>query len=257
MIHKYIFTFFLVTCYFLLGKDPSSDTNENLDSLNLDNIELDSIELNVYSEIYLHSNELNLHSVLMMNRTEKDIYVFWNSFLFQNLFSENQINRKKTAFMNEILMFRKGNPVMTNYIDSSSNSIPVFIKLPKYSEYKRRPQNKGQTIVLFFKDLNKYISLKDRKSVELKIIVNYIDSDDVKIIKDKFGIDISERAIFPSDTRISTFSRVDDTSGYIECFNSPETDIDLSEFNEILKSKIKKLTVYVYPDIFEIDPSRK
>jgi hypothetical protein len=77
------------------------------------------------------------------------------------------------------------------------------------------------------------------------------------MINERFGIDISQRAIIPLDTRISTFSKVDDTSGYVDCFHSPVSDIDLSEFNEILKSKVKQLVVNVYPDIFEIDPRRK
>jgi hypothetical protein len=96
-----------------------------------------------------------------MNRTEKEIFVFWNSFIFQNLITESNIKQKKTAFMNEIVMFRKGNPVVPTYIDSNSNSLPVFIKLPKYSEYKKRTQNKGQSIKISFDDLNKYIKLKD------------------------------------------------------------------------------------------------
>lgn len=251
MNYKLIFLITMVSCYFSYGYHPPYEPYKNNDDLILD-----SIELNVYAEIYLHSNTLNLDDVLMMNRTEKDIYVFWNSFIFQNLINKSNINQKKTAYMNELIIYKKDSSVTPNYKDSISNSVPVFIKLPRYSEYQKRTQNKGQNIKLFFDDLNQYISIEDHRYIELKVTVNYIDSDDAKMLNEKFGINISEQAIIPLDTRISTFSRLEGTTGYVDCFNSTKIDKDLKEFNDILKSMIKKLTIYVHPDIFEFDPSR-
>jgi hypothetical protein len=219
-------------------------------SINFDDI-VDSIEIYVHANIYLNSNTLDLDDILISNNSDKDIYIFWNSFVFQNMIQMDSTPIKKNPYMNELIIYKRGNPVVPNYLDSISIYNPIFIKFPKYNEYKKRHQNKGQSIKVFANNLNKTISYKERNSIELKITFNYLNSEDLNLLKDKYEIDFSERAIIPLDTRISTYCNLEKSFGYIDCFNSTKIIKDLKEFNTIISSLIKEITVIVYPNVFE------
>lgn len=238
----------LVPINFLFGFHPPYDR--------FDKSEKDSLDLYVSADIYLKSNNINIEGIILSNYTDKDIYVFWNSFVFQNLIQDDNSIIKKTAYMNELTIFRNESRSIAKYIDSTSNAIPVLIKFPKNSERKKRPQNKGQSIELFFNDLNEFISTKDQNLVKLKVTINYLESEDVEFINEKFGINLADKAIMPLDTKISTFSRLKESYGYVDCFNSNEINRNLNEFHSIISSKIKHLTIYIYPAIFESDPNQ-
>ena len=228
-------------------------------SINIDDIEesifeKDSIELYVHANVYLNRNTLDLDDIIIFNNSDKDIYIFWNSLVFQNIIQMDSTPLKKNSFMNELTIYKRDNPVIPQYLDSSSTYNPIFIKFPKYSEFKKRPQNKGQSIKVFVNNLNNSISYDERNSIELKLTINYLNSEDLNLLKDRFDIDFFERAIIPLDTRISTYSRLEESNGYIDCFNSTKIDKEQKEFDTMIRSLIKVLTVKIRPNIFERNP---
>lgn len=220
-------------------------------------------EIRLYSSgnITLEDNYFNIETITPINDSDEDIYIFWSNFLAVNLLDKNvRQGIKKQITTNEILIYDTNftqNQKTLNYKDSAILNYPVFLKFPSKKNIIEKVRNRGFSITFYQDNLSNDLKNPLDYSNRFSLVLNYLKESDIKKINNELGINIIKNTIMLTSVNFSSFQRLKNGKGYLECFESEELGLDPNKVEQVLKKYIKQVKTEEILNVYEIDYKNK